>query len=178
MFLAIIICCRLIVGIYIIHLCPTISFYPCFARKSQNFATHTAVVWLVNQNGNFTLSLRTLIIEVCLNGVTVSLRTLIIEVCLYGESILKLRKCPKHWHTSCMPVLDALQALICSKLNRIIVKQQFILLPRSVTHPAVYFTPRFHFLWVKVNPLMPIIPQKGSQQITNSNQRPQNEEFD
>ena len=127
MFLAIIIWCPLIVGIYIIHLCPTISFYPCFARKSQNFATHTAVVWLVNQNGNFTLSLRTLIIEVCLNGVTVLLRTLIIEVCLYGESILKLRKCPKHWHTSCMPVPDAPQALICSKLNRIIVKQQFIL---------------------------------------------------
>ena len=136
MFLAIILCCPLIVGIYIIHLCPTISFYPCFARKSQNFATHTAVVWLVNQNGNFTLSLRTLIIGVCLNGVTVSLRTLIIEVCLYGESILKLRKCPKHWHTSCMPVPDAPQALICSKLNRIIVKQQFILNNNPATTQA------------------------------------------
>ena len=89
---------------------------------------HETYLLTMKLNELLTLSLRTLIIEVCLNGVTVSLRTLIIEVCLYDESILKLRKCPKHWHTSCMPVPDAPQALICSKLNRIIVKQQFILI--------------------------------------------------
>ena len=38
-------------------------------------------------NGNFTLSLRPSIIEVCLSGVTLSLRPSIIEVCLSGVTL-------------------------------------------------------------------------------------------
>ena len=59
-----------------------------------------------------------------------------------------------------MPVPDALQALICSKLNRIIVKQQFILYGEKLLEsPLMEETyskwPEWQKVYVKIKILTP-----------------------